>query len=104
MQPFQVYVQINALAHRYIVQDNSGYLNEITIDKSLAWGIFYGAFQSHFNNDGGILFFSNAHFLNFKAGFNDGSNNYVESATLRLLMKCALDRNVSRIRSLGILL
>jgi hypothetical protein len=72
-------------------------------DRSLCWGYFDGAFHSsqNFSSAGGILYFSNYHYIKFKAGLGAGSNNSPELMALKLLMKCALDKNISRIHIFG---
>jgi hypothetical protein len=49
---------------------------------------------------GGALYFSDDYYIKFK-GLGVVSNNSVELLALKLLMKCALDRNISRIPIYG---
>jgi len=41
---------------------------------------------------------SNVHYIKFKVGLGDGSNNYDECMALKLLMKYALERDLKKIQ------
>eukprot|EP01018_Ginkgo_biloba_P027299 Gb_05586 [translate_table: standard] len=69
----------------------------LVIDKSLRWGFLDGACQAPDNlyGVGGILLFSDTHYLSFKGNLGRGTNNLAEFMALKILLKKAYD---SRIR------
>lgn len=74
-----------------------------SIDKSGAWGYFDGASQSTptMCGAGGIIFLSEVHLINLKAGLGGGSHNYAELLALKLLMKLAAKKGVTRSHVFG---
>ena len=76
---------------------------EEIIDKSQPWGFFDGSASSdpHLCGARGILFLKEDHFYTFKAGLGVGTNNYAELYALKLLLRLALDKQVSKIQVFG---
>ena len=48
-----------------------------------------------------FYFFSEDRFISFKAGLGNGSNNYTELLSLKLLLKLALDNQISKLQVFG---
>ena len=59
---------------------------EIEIDRSMPWGFFDGEAQNNLCGGGAILFLSENHSFELMVGLGEGSNNYVELMSLKLLL------------------
>ena len=56
------------------------------IDKTDLWGFFDGAAQNNSCGGGALLFLSETHFFEMFVGLGEGSNNYVELFSLKILL------------------
>ena len=72
-------------------------LKRLVINKEKVWGFFDRARQGpHEKSSAGVLYiFSKSHTIKLKAGLGTGTNNFAEFMALGLLIKCALDNNVT---------
>ena len=63
----------------------------VSIDKTYPWGYFDGsrAREPKVCGAGGVLYFSDVHYLTFKAGLGTGTNNSAELCALKLLLTLA---------------
>ena len=70
------------------------------IDHSYAWGYFDGsaAGDPMICGAGGILYFSDRHYISFKAGLGLGTNNYAELCALKLLLRLARMHNLDQLQ------
>ena len=50
---------------------------------------------------GGIIYFSEDHHISFKAGLGIGTNNFLELLGLKLLIKLALDKHITKLQVFG---
>ena len=73
------------------------------IDKSFAWGIFYGSATGDPKICGarGTLYILDEHYFSFKAGLGLGTNNYVELCALKLLLLLARRNSLAKIQIFG---
>ena len=76
---------------------------EETIDKTFPWGYFYGSALGDPKNCGvgGIIYLSEDHYIYFKVGLGLGTNNYVELLGIKLLLKLALEKQLTKIHVFG---
>ena len=52
--------------------------------------------QNDNSSAGGVIFLSEVHFIQFKAGLGVGTNNYAEMMALQLLFKINMDKRIFR--------
>lgn len=71
-------------------------IEEELINQVMPWGFFDGAAGGVPDRCGGgaVLYFDMQNYLFFKAGFGEGSNNFVELRALRFLLSKALEWGV----------
>ena len=75
-----------------------------SIDFSFPWGYFDGSVVGDPKVCGarGILFFFPTNcYISFKAGLGHGTNNFVELLGLKLLLKLALENNITNLQVFG---
>ena len=65
---------------------------EVEIDKSFPWAFFNGAAQENICGGGAILFLREGHLYKIMMGLGEGSNNYVELFSLKLLLIFAAEK------------
>ena len=72
---------------------------EETIDKTFPWGYFYGSAlgDPKVCGVGGIIYFSEDHYVSFKAGLEIGTNNFVEFYGIKLLLNLDLDKHLTKL-------
>ena len=82
--------------------DSSKLIWELVIDKSSCWRFFYGAFQgsNQLCGLGGIIYFSDNHYLTFKATIGWGTNNLTELFTLKPLLKKVSNSGIKELQVL----
>ena len=56
------------------------------LDKSVPWGFFDGATQNNSCGGGALIFLSETHFFELVVGLGEGSNNFTELMSLKLLI------------------
>jgi len=74
---------------------------EVEIDRSAPWGFFDGAAQNNRCGGGAILYLSDAHYFVLTSGLGEGSNNYAELMSLKLLLIFALDKGCKKLNVYG---
>lgn len=91
------YFSVSGPSHsrRHVVQE--------LINKEFPWGYFDGAAGGDPVRCGGgvVLFFNDHNFLHIKAGFDRGTNNFVELMALRLLLRKAWEWGVCSLQIFG---
>jgi len=76
-------------------------LSIIEIEKSRPWGFFDGASQNNLCGGGAVLFLSDNHYFKIAIGLGEGSNNYAEILSLKLLLAFATEQNIKDITIYG---
>jgi hypothetical protein len=78
-------------------------VNEVEINRFVAWVFFDGAFQGSTSSCGlgFILHFSDLHFVHGQANLGHGSNNLGEFKALFSLLKFVVDKDVHDLQILG---
>ena len=73
------------------------------IDKSFAWGFFYGSTigDPKICGVGGMLYILDEHYFSSKVGLGLGTNNYVEICALKLLLFLARRNSLAKIQIFG---
>ena len=66
-----------------------------SIDKTFPWGYFDGLALGNpkLCGAGGIIYFSEGHYISFKAGLGNGINNHAELLGIKLLLKLTLENH-----------
>ena len=76
-------------------------LSIVEIDKSRPWGFFDGASQNNLCGGGALLFLSEDHFFKIAIGLGDGTNNYAEILSLKMLLVFAIEHSVKDLSIYG---
>jgi len=76
-------------------------LSIIEIEKSRPWGFFDGASQNNLCGGGALLYLSEDHYFKIAIGLGEGSNNYAEILSLKMLLAFAIEQNVKDITIYG---
>jgi ribonuclease HI len=76
-------------------------IKEVTIEKSTPWGFFDGASQQYTCGGGGLLYFSDTHYYTLTSGLGNGTNNYAELMSLKLLLAFAIEKECKKITVFG---
>jgi ribonuclease HI len=76
-------------------------IKEVIIEKSSPWGFFDGASQQYTCGGGGLLYFSDTHYYTLTSGLGNGTNNYAELMSLKLLMAFALEKDCKKLTVFG---
>lgn len=74
---------------------------DIDIDMSKPWGFFDGAAQHNICGGGALLYLSETHFFELLCGLGEGSNNFAELMSLKILLIFAVEKGVDNILVLG---
>jgi len=74
---------------------------EVEIDRTVPWGFFDGAAQNNRCGGGAIFHLSDSHFFVLSAGLGEGSNNYAELMSLKLLLIFAIEKGCKRLNVYG---
>ena len=64
-------------------------------------GFFYGAAQNNVCGGWGLLFLSDSHYFELTMGLGEGSNNFVELLSLKLLLIFATKKGCQRLSLFG---
>jgi ribonuclease HI len=72
-----------------------------TIDKSKPWAYFDGASQNQTCGGGFVLHLSENHSFHIKLGLGQGTNNYAELLTLKLLLLFAKEKDLLHLQIFG---
>jgi ribonuclease HI len=71
------------------------------IDKSKPWAYFDGASQNHTCGGGIVLHLAENHSFHLKLGLGQGTNNYVELLTLKLLLLFTKEKEILHLQIYG---
>ena len=71
------------------------------IDRSLPWAFFDGASQNNMCGSGAILFLTDSHFFVMSLGLGEGTNNFAELMSLKLLLMFALETGCTVLHFFG---
>jgi len=74
---------------------------EVDIDRTVPWGFFDGAAQNNRCGGGAILYLSDSHFFVLSAGLGEGSNNFAELMSLKLLLIFAIEKGCKKLNVFG---
>ena len=69
---------------------------ETHFGKSMPWDLFDGR-----GGTWGVIHLSNSHSINFKFGMGNGSNNFSELISLKLVLTLALEHGVAHLQVSG---
>jgi hypothetical protein len=78
-------------------------IQEEEIDITRPWGFFDGASQNNRCGGGAILFLSESHFFSMTFGLGEGTNNFAEQMSLKLLIAFAIEKGCRTLLFLVIL-
>jgi len=73
----------------------------VEIDRSVPWGFFDGAAQHNRCGGGALLYLSDSHFFVLSFGMGEGSNNYAELMSLKLLLIFAVEKGCLKLNVFG---
>jgi len=76
-------------------------LSIVEIEKSKPWGFFDGASQNNLCGGGALLYLSDDHFFKIAIGLGEGTNNYAEILSLKMLLVFAIEHNVKELSIYG---
>ena len=76
-------------------------IREVTIEKTMPWVFFYGVSQNYTCGGGGLLYFSDTHYYTLTPGLGNGTNNYDELMSLKLLLAFAIEQDCKKITFYG---
>ena len=71
------------------------------IDRRIPWGFFDGAMQQNICGGGALLFLSDSHWFEISAGLGEGTNNYVELLSLKILLLFTMEKGCRKINLFG---
>jgi len=74
---------------------------EVEIDRSVPWGYFDGAAQENRCGGGALLFLSDSHYFTLSCGMGEGSNNFAELMSLKLLLVFAVEKGCLNLNVFG---
>ena len=74
---------------------------ELELDKTHPWGFFDGAAQNELCGGGALLYLSDSHYFSLTMGLGEGSNNYAELMSLKLLLIFAIEKGINRLIVFG---
>jgi len=74
---------------------------DVEIDRSRPWAFFDGASQNNMCGGGAVLYLSDSHSFTISMGLGEGSNNFAELLSLKLLLLFALEKGCSDITCFG---
>ena len=76
-------------------------LLEVEIDRTAPWAYFDGAAQNNSCGGGTVLFLTESHYFVMSMGLGEGTNNYAELMSLKLLLIFALEKGCNELNFLG---
>ena len=71
------------------------------LDMLKPWGFFDGAAHNNVCGGGALLYLSETHFFELSAGLGEGSNNFAEIMSLKLLLVFAAEKGVKTLHFMG---
>ena len=74
---------------------------DLEIDKENPWGFFDGVAQNDVCGGGALLFLSDTHFFELSFGLGEGTNNFVEFMSLKILLIFAAEQGCRTINVFG---
>jgi len=74
---------------------------EVELDRSRPWAFFDGASQDNVCGGGAVLHLSETHHFTLSMGLGEGTNNFAELMSLKLLLIFALEKGCSTIACFG---
>jgi len=85
----------------YVRAANQRRILEVEIDHSQPWAFFDGASQNNLSGGGAVLHLSDTHSYTISMGLGEGSNNFAELMSLKLLLIFALEKGCTKITCFG---
>ena len=73
----------------------------VELDKSKPWGFFDGAAHNNVCGGGALLYLSETHLFELSTGLGEGSNNFAEIMSLKLLLVFAAEKGVKTLHFMG---
>ena len=73
----------------------------VEIDWTTPWGVFDGESQNNLCGGGALIVLSDSHYFELTLGLGEGSNNYVELLSLKLLLIFIAEEGCQRINIFG---
>jgi len=73
----------------------------VEIDRSVPWGFFDGAAQNNRCGGGALLYLSDSHHYVLTFGLGEGTNNYAELMSLKLLLIFAVEKGCQKLNVFG---
>ena len=67
----------------------------------MPWGFFDGTSQNIACGGGAVLHLSQQHFFHFQMGLGEGTNNFAELLSLKLLLQFALEKGCKHLQIFG---
>ena len=74
---------------------------EVEIVRTLPWAYFDGGAQDNICRGGAVLFLAESHFFVMSMGLGEGTNNFAELMSLKLLLIFALEKGCNDLNFLG---
>ena len=74
---------------------------EVEIDRSSPWDFFNGATQNDYRGGGAVLFLTNSHYFVLSMGLGEGTNNFSELMSLKLLLIFSLEKGCNKLNFMG---
>ena len=71
------------------------------LDRLKPWGFFDGVAQNNVCGGGTLLYLSKTHLFELSAGLGEGSNNFAEIMSLKLLLVFAVGKGVKTLHFMG---
>ena len=78
----------------------SRHIGKLVFYRTLPWGFVHGACEGEESicGIGGILYFSDDHFISLKETLSSGTNNREKCMALKALMKSSLSRRIQKLK------
>ena len=74
---------------------------EVELDRSSPWDYFDGAAQNNVCGGGAVLYLTDSHYFVLSMGLREGTNNFSELMSLKLLLVFALEKGCTNLNFLG---
>ena len=74
---------------------------EVDLDRSSPWAYFDGAAQNNACGGGAVLYLTESHFFVLSMGLGEGTNNYSELMSLKLLLLFSLEKGCNNLNFMG---
>ena len=74
---------------------------EVDLDRSSPWAYFDGVAQNNACGGGAVLYLTESHFFVLSMGLGEGTNNYSELMSLKLLLLFSLEKGCNNLNIMG---